>query len=234
MYLTRQDQVESKEKALEAYRKGRFHGSARILELQGCLRISLQYHVPVLIDAADWDRRIKIHDSPNKLLPELAMAPNQPPTEPSLHAHLVRSLQEHFSNERQPPDGLIYQRLRLYEGKLGPPPDKDAAAAWWAILRHNPKSKKYRYVAAFFKHDNLPQTFNALLLIPGLWASMYLGVLHTMLALHCDEAILFYLERIRSIWINQILGGEDTLASTVNAYTVRVMESRVPKVSEQD
>ncbi|KAH8430169.1 uncharacterized protein LDX57_007839 [Aspergillus melleus] len=103
MYLTRQAQVESKEKALEAYRKERFRGSARvrldclgfekgfsrlmddgrntvrlerILELQGCLRINRDYHVPVLVDAADWGRTIKMHDSEDELLPELAVPLN--------------------------------------------------------------------------------------------------------------------------------------------------------------
>ncbi|KAH8434449.1 uncharacterized protein LDX57_012096 [Aspergillus melleus] len=242
----------------------------RILELQGCLRINRDYHVPVLVDAADWGRSIKMHDSEDELLPELAVPlnmslraqghesivaaarkmlsgpsrwwvvdvyvedPGQPTIEPWLHTHLVRSLREHFPNERQPPHGLIYQRLRLYEGHLGSPRDEHAAAAWWAILQHDPRSRKHRYVAAFFKHPTLPRAFDALLPIPGLWACMYLGVLHTMVSLHCDEPILFYLERIRSMWGDQILGGDATLAGAADAHTVRAIPSRVPQISQQD
>ncbi|GIJ92766.1 hypothetical protein Asppvi_002044, partial [Aspergillus pseudoviridinutans] len=87
MQSSRQARIESEEKALETYRKQRYHGSARvrldcltfekgfshlmddgsnamrlerILELQGCLRINRDYHVPVLVDAADWGHRISL------------------------------------------------------------------------------------------------------------------------------------------------------------------------------
>ena len=48
------------------------------------------------------------------------------------------------------------------------------------------------------------------------------------------QPILFYLERIRSMWVDQILGGDAALAGAADAHTVRVMESRVPQISQQD
>ncbi|GIJ92781.1 hypothetical protein Asppvi_003773, partial [Aspergillus pseudoviridinutans] len=173
----------------------------------------------------------------------------------SLHSRLVRSLREHFPNQRQPPDGLIYERLRFYEGHLGSPPDHDAASAWWAILQHNPKSKKHKYLKAFFRHGSFPQAFDALLPIPGLWARMQIGVLHSLIALRCDEVrnseqqqrkgpsnsgiitlqpVLFYLQGIRRMWVERIFGGNVTLAVHADVETVQALESRVPKVSDED
>jgi hypothetical protein len=100
MQSSRQARIESEEKALEAYREQRYHGSARvrldcltfekgfghlmddgnnalrlerILELQGCLRINRDYHVPVLVDAADWGRRITLCQTDSEPFPELVV-----------------------------------------------------------------------------------------------------------------------------------------------------------------
>ena len=104
-----------------------------------------------------------------------------------LGARLVQSLQEQFRNERRPPDGLIYPKLRLYEGELDQPADRDAANKWWAILQNHPATKKHKYLRAFFRHGSFPQAFDTLLPIPGLWAGMQIGVLHTLVSLRCDE-----------------------------------------------
>jgi hypothetical protein len=45
----------------------------RILEIQGCLRINRDYHVPVLINAADWGHRIRFSETANERLPELVV-----------------------------------------------------------------------------------------------------------------------------------------------------------------
>ncbi|GKZ98598.1 hypothetical protein AnigIFM59636_004442 [Aspergillus niger] len=152
----------------------------------------------------------------------------------TLHSHLVRSLREHFPNQRRPPDGLIHERIRFYQGKLGHPPDEKAEALWWAVLRHDPKSKKHVYLRAFLQHPSFPPAFDALLLIPGLWAKMQLGVLHTMVSLRCDEPILSYLETIRTVWMDRIFDGNNTLPVHADAETVLALESLVPKLSEPD
>ncbi|OJZ80417.1 hypothetical protein ASPFODRAFT_174569 [Aspergillus luchuensis CBS 106.47] len=265
MRPTHQARIETEEKALEAYRQERYQGSARvrldcltfengfgrlmddgrnalrmeqILEIQGCLRINREYHVPVLVQATDWGSHIRLLPCDTEPFPELIVPlnmslralghenviaaarkrlygenrwwvvdvyvedPNEQPQRQTLHSHLVRSLREHFPNQRRPPDGLIYERIRFYQGKLGHPPDENAEAVWWAILRHDPKSKKHVYLRAFLQHPSFPPAFDALLLIPGLWAKMQLGVLHTMVSLRCDEPILSYLETIRTVWMD--------------------------------
>ncbi|KAL7649007.1 hypothetical protein ACMYSQ_012585 [Aspergillus niger] len=297
MRPTHQARIESEEKALEAYRQERYQGSARvrldcltfengfgrlmddgqnalrleqILEIQGCLRINRDYHVPVLVRATDWGSHIRLLPGEAEPFPELIVPlnmslralghenviaaarkklygenrwwvvdvyvedPNEQPHRQSLHSQLVRSLREHFPNQRRPPDGLIYERIRFYQGYLGHPPDEQAEALWWAVLRHDPKSKKHIYLRAFLQHPSFPAAFDALLLIPGLWAKMQLGVLHTMVSLRCDEPILSYLETIRTVWMDHIFGGSDTLPVHADAETVLALESQVPKLSEPD
>ncbi|KAI2928799.1 hypothetical protein CBS147321_10962 [Aspergillus niger] len=297
MRPTHQARIETEEKALEAYRQERYQGSARvrldcltfengfgrlmddgrnalrmeqILEIQGCLRINREYHVPVLVQATDWGSHIRLLPCDTEPFPELIVPlnmslralghenviaaarkklygenrwwvvdvyvedPNEQPQRQTLHSHLVRSLREHFPNQRRPPDGLIYERIRFYQGKLGHPPDEHAEAVWWAVLRHDPKSKKHVYLRAFLQHPSLPAAFDALLLIPGLWAKMQLGVLHTMVSLRCDEPILSYLETIRTVWMDRIFDGSNTLPVHADAETVHALESQVPKLSEPD
>ncbi|GLA10289.1 hypothetical protein AnigIFM60653_002384 [Aspergillus niger] len=297
MRPTHQARIETEEKALEAYRQERYQGSARvrldcltfengfgrlmddgrnalrmeqILEIQGCLRINREYHVPVLVQATDWGSHIRLLPCDTEPFPELIVPlnmslralghenviaaarkklygenrwwvvdvyvedPNEQPQRQTLHSHLVRSLREHFPNQRRPPDGLIYERIRFYQGKLGHPPDENAEALWWAVPRHDPKSKKHVYLRAFLQHPSFPAAFDALLLIPGLWAKMQLGVLHTMVSLRCDEPILSYLETIRTVWMNRIFDGSNTLPVHADAETVHALESQVPKLSEPD
>ncbi|KAL7649375.1 hypothetical protein ACMYSQ_012216 [Aspergillus niger] len=297
MRPTHQARIETEEKALEAYRQERYQGSARvrldcltfengfgrlmddgrnalrmeqILEIQGCLRINREYHVPVLVQATDWGSHIRLLPCDTEPFPELIVPlnmslralghenviaaarkklygenrwwvvdvyvedPNEQPQRQTLNYHLVRSLREHFPNQRRPPDGLIYERIRFYQGKLGHPPDENAEAVWWAVLRHDPKSKKHVYLRAFLQHPSFPPAFDALLLIPGLWAKMQLGVLHTMVSLRCDEPILSYLEAIRTVWMDRIFDGSNTLPVHADAETVLALESQVPKLSEPD
>lgn len=106
---------------------------------------------------------------------------------------LVRSLQEHFTNEKLPSDGLIYQRIRYYEGKLDAPPNPLAANHWWSMLEvffRGRRSKKGQYLKSFFKHPTLPPKLDMLLVIPGIWDGLHIGLLHKVLAMKCDEVKL--------------------------------------------
>lgn len=51
-------------------------------------------------------------------------------------------------------------------------------------------SKKGKYLKQFFKHQTLHQKLNSLLVIPGLWEGMRIGLLHKVTAMHCDEVSL--------------------------------------------
>ena len=104
-----------------------------------------------------------------------------------LHSEFVRSLQESYRNDRRPPDGLIYQKIRYYQGFLSGPRNKIAENQWWAALENVPRAKKRGYLRAFFRHPGFTQAFDALLPIEGIWADMSIGVLHKLKAMRCDE-----------------------------------------------
>ncbi|GLA78721.1 hypothetical protein AtubIFM55763_011735 [Aspergillus tubingensis] len=103
MRPTHQARIETEEKALEAYRQERYQGSARvrldcltfengfgrlmddgrnalrmeqILEIQGCLRINREYHVPVLVQATDWGSHIRLLPCDTEPFPELIVPLN--------------------------------------------------------------------------------------------------------------------------------------------------------------
>ncbi|KAG2026558.1 hypothetical protein GB937_001339 [Aspergillus fischeri] len=281
-----QSRVEQEEQSLEAYREERYQGSARvrldclsfdkgfshlmndgrnsirlerILEIQGCLRINRDYHVPVLgspysiLRDGEWTLagagrpvgypRKWLSPQNRWWVVDVYVEDQRPDNEGTdvdqpgrrqLGARLVRSLREQFRNERQPPDGLIYYKLRLYEGALDQPADRDAADKWWAILQNNPATKKHKYLRAFFRHGSFPQAFDALLPIRGLWAGMQIGVLHTLVSLRCDEEILSYLEYIRHTFVTRIFGDDMGLVAGADAASVEMLQSRAPKVSNRD
>ena len=98
MWSSFQARINSEERQLEAYREERYRGSARvhlnclafdngfdhqmdngrnairlehILEIQGCLRLHRDYHVPVLVDAADWGHRVQFLGGETEPFPDL-------------------------------------------------------------------------------------------------------------------------------------------------------------------
>lgn len=108
----------------------------------------------------------------------------------SIRHKFIQSLKERYPNDNRPPDGLIYERINRYEGYLDTPRDPLAANNWWAVLEALAGSKKGKYLKQFFKHETLHQKLNSLLVIPGLWGGMRIGLLHKLTAMHCDEVSL--------------------------------------------
>ncbi|KAJ5037747.1 hypothetical protein NUH16_011346 [Penicillium rubens] len=151
----------------------------------------------------------------------------------ALRHKFVQSLKERYPNDNRPPDGLIYERINFYEGHLNTPRDALAANNWWAILESVIGSKKGKYLKQFFKHETLHQKLNSLLVIPGLWEGMRIGLLHKVTAMHCDEPIACYWVLIFSTF-SRLVGGRDELLSLIDGVTVDLLQSRVPKVSNKD
>lgn len=119
----------------------------------------------------------------------------------------IRSLQERYSNNRRPPDGLVYERIRRYEGYLEDQVNRFAANNWWVVLETMCGSKKAKYLRAFFKHPTLPQKLDQLLPIEGLWEGMRIGLLHKVLAMRCDQVSLRNAKRYRPFQTLTILAG---------------------------
>ena len=105
----------------------------------------------------------------------------------ALQRKFVQSLRERYPNDKRPPDGLIYERINYYEGYLDGPQDRLAANNWWVILQAVTGSKKGAYLRRFFNNAALHRKLNSLLVIPGLWEGMRIGLLHKVTAMHCDE-----------------------------------------------
>ncbi|KAJ5974746.1 hypothetical protein N7481_008453 [Penicillium waksmanii] len=150
-----------------------------------------------------------------------------------LQGRLLQSLRERFSNEHRPSDGLIYERINYYEGRLDGPENQRAAESWWAALESVAGSKKGQYLRLFFKNQFLTRQLNSLLAIPGLWDGMRIGNLHKVTAMHCDEAISCYWRSILTTFL-AIVGGHIQSLQLIDGVTVNLIESRVPKVSKKD
>ncbi|CAP74112.1 Pc04g00180 [Penicillium rubens Wisconsin 54-1255] len=151
----------------------------------------------------------------------------------SIRHKFIQSLKERYPNDNRPPDGLIYERINRYEGYLDTPRDPLAANNWWAVLEALAGSKKGKYLKQFFKHETLHQKLNSLLIIPGLWGGMRIGLLHKLTAMHCDEPVACYWELIFSTF-SRLVGGREELLLLIDGVTVELLQSRVPKISRKD
>ncbi|KAI9775932.1 MAG: hypothetical protein M1839_000721 [Geoglossum umbratile] len=105
---------------------------------------------------------------------------------------LRRSLSEEYSNSISFSDGEIYQIIRCY--KLHTDRSIETTFAemrWWARLKGKRKDLKM-----LFTRRNFTDAFDKLLVIPGIWGGLRIGMLHKILALRCDKELLQYLEHI--------------------------------------
>jgi hypothetical protein len=127
--------------------------------------------------------------------------------------------------------------------------DEWAAKDWWAMLETTPGSKKGKYLRAFLKHPQFPQKLDSLLVIPGLWGGMHIGLLHKLLAMHCDEVRhcpeLPRLSLMIYVAANPMLLGLDfedlsenrggpSRAPASDGWSYGEVASRAPKISPRD
>ncbi|KAJ5737288.1 uncharacterized protein N7483_002545 [Penicillium malachiteum] len=151
----------------------------------------------------------------------------------ALHHEFIQSMTENFTNDNRPPDGLIYERINYYEGFLDGPQDRLAADNWYAVLQVVVGSRKRKYLERFFKIEKLHLSLNSLLVIGGLWEDMRIGVLHKVTAMCCDEAVSCYWQTILTTF-NRLVMGRRELLSRIDGVSVNLIQSRAPKVSDQD
>ncbi|CRG92893.1 Pc21g00220 [Talaromyces islandicus] len=233
-----------------------------IIKAQGCLRLAKDYYVKVLVDAVDWNHRLALRSDGDQL-PELVVpidyqliAQNHRHLLQAAQATLqgtarwwvveiylqddtgrddalVRTFRECQLNEGLESDGVIYRRIRFYQGRLGGGKDENAERDAWAALLHKPRSRKKYYLERFLRNERLPPAVDHLMAAPGLAAGMKIGRLNELISLRCDERALCALEHIRHTWVNRVLGDEPLL-SLVDQRSVQALESLVPAVSESD
>ncbi|OQE73288.1 hypothetical protein PENNAL_c0090G03114 [Penicillium nalgiovense] len=274
--LAKQREIELEERKLSIYRRSCFQGAAivrlsdlksdinfnrdtnnhpniarleQLFNYHGFLRLDEKYHIPVMIDTSEWEKRVKWQDpkslAPEVPLPELEVAHGchlfvldhedviaaaekrfkelnveEPWCVVDVYVteaeeacdqrdELIRTLQESYSNDRFPPDGRIYRKIRSYQGyphrQLS---NKAAENYWWAVLESSPG-------------------------IDGLWDDMSIGVLHKLLAMKCDEPIICYLRKIKDTFY-KLAGNDNNILAAVDGGTIRKIKSLAPKVSKGD
>ncbi|CAG8025873.1 unnamed protein product [Penicillium nalgiovense] len=305
--LAKQREIELEERKLSIYRRSCFQGAAivrlsdlksdinfnrdtnnhpniarleQLFNYHGFLRLDEKYHIPVMIDTSEWEKRVKWQDpkslAPEVPLPELEVAHGchlfvldhedviaaaekrfkelnveEPWCVVDVYVteaeeacdqrdELIRTLQESYSNDRFPPDGRIYRKIRSYQGyphrQLS---NKAAENYWWAVLESSPgsrkggRSRKGGYLKSLLKHKLLRERFDDLLPVDGLWDDMSIGVLHKLLAMKCDEPIICYLRKIKDTFY-KLAGNDNNILAAVDGGTIRKIKSLAPKVSKGD
>ena len=90
-----------------------------------------------------------------------------------------RELIEEYSNSINFSDGEIYRKIRQYHFES----NIFAEKKWWACLT----TRKRAFLKQLFKHEQLSSAFDALLVIPGIWTGLNIGILDKIIAMKCDE-----------------------------------------------
>ncbi|KAL5331286.1 hypothetical protein ACEPPN_000816 [Leptodophora sp. 'Broadleaf-Isolate-01'] len=98
---------------------------------------------------------------------------------PELNTNLRSWLVEEYSNEQKPTDGEIYRKLRQYDAER----NLDSKLRWKSRLQ----GIRSKSLNTLYKHEDLTDAFDALLVIPGLWDDMKLSTIHKVFPLRCDE-----------------------------------------------
>ncbi|KAI9770970.1 MAG: hypothetical protein M1840_002674 [Geoglossum simile] len=143
---------------------------------------------------------------------------------------LRTALSEEYSNSINFSDGEIYQKIHYYKSYTDRSMDTGfAEKQWWARLKGKQKDLKMM----FDKHPKFTAAFDALLVIPGIWGGLRIGMIHKVLALKCDEELLQYLQHILTVW-STILGKNEALMRITDQTTVKALEVRAPGDSKAD
>ncbi|OCK76193.1 hypothetical protein K432DRAFT_463895, partial [Lepidopterella palustris CBS 459.81] len=142
---------------------------------------------------------------------------------------LRTALIEEYSDPIRYSDSEIYTMIHFCKhqgrGKRG----LAAEERWWSHLSPNKRTDLER----FLKRKELAAAFEELLVLPGLWWGNWIGNLHNILAMRCDERILHYLNHILSTW-STILGGDREMMRLTDRPTVEALGLRAPSASRDD
>ncbi|OCK73850.1 hypothetical protein K432DRAFT_311912, partial [Lepidopterella palustris CBS 459.81] len=139
---------------------------------------------------------------------------------------LRNALIEEYSGSINYSDSAIFNMICHYR-RQGLERNKFAEKRWWLRLTPN----KINDLKLFLNHE-LASAFNDLQAIPGLWTGNWIGVLHHVLALKCDERLRHYLENILATW-KDIVGGNENLMKLIDSETIAALELRAPSFSRE-
>ncbi|KZL67843.1 hypothetical protein CT0861_03971 [Colletotrichum tofieldiae] len=132
-----------------------------------------------------------------------------------------RKLDSH-SHQTQYSDGEVFRKVRRLwkEGNL------TEARQWTYRLGVQKKIN----IEKIRDNSRIHSSLDELIPFPGLLDGLPLGSFHKHLALHCDDEIVSYLQRIRDVWLDISCNHP----AVVDIATVQLLEGRAPKLSKSD
>ncbi|KZL70977.1 hypothetical protein CT0861_07763 [Colletotrichum tofieldiae] len=126
------------------------------------------------------------------------------------------------SHQARYSDGEVFRKVRRLwnEGNL------PEARKWTDGL----SVQKRINIERIRENTNIHHSLDELIAFPGLLDGLPLGSFHKHLALHCDDEIVSYLQRIRDVWLSITCNHP----GVVDIATVQLLEGRAPRLSESD
>lgn len=94
-------------------------------------------------------------------------------------------LSEEYSAEKIPDDGVVYCKIRKYQGYRGIA-DSFLERRWWALIEYYSKRKKDN-MKKILDDPDYREAFDIQLEIPALGDGMQLGVIHKLFTMKCHE-----------------------------------------------
>ncbi|KAL1845446.1 hypothetical protein Plec18170_009765 [Paecilomyces lecythidis] len=145
-----------------------------------------------------------------------------------MSSELIRFLVDHFPNATNVSDGEIYLKIRRHmEASRGSHDagHQFAEKSWWARLSNNKQDNLMRLFKN--KRKDYREAFDALSVIPGIWAGFRISMLKDLFGLQCREQVIHYIEVIGMVFRN-ILGGRLEWMELTDRRTVELLQLRVP------
>ncbi|KAB5549386.1 hypothetical protein GE09DRAFT_966245, partial [Coniochaeta sp. 2T2.1] len=141
-------------------------------------------------------------------------------------------LSEEYSAEKIPDDGVVYCKIRKYQGYRGIA-DSFLERRWWALIEYYSKRKKDN-MKKILDDPDYREAFDIQLEIPALGDGMQLGVIHKLFTMKCHELLLNYLGYIRDVWKVEICQGNEEWMRRIDPGTVRAVQHTAPGACSRD
>ncbi|KAK3305097.1 uncharacterized protein B0T15DRAFT_554948 [Chaetomium strumarium] len=145
---------------------------------------------------------------------------------------LDAELREGYSAEKEPNDGVVYYRIRTYQGHHGPA-NPFLESRWWALLKYNSKQKK-KNLKGILDDPYYKAAFDIQMDILALGDGMELGVIHKMFTMRCDELALKYLGHIKKVWKDEICEKNPETMQKIDRSTVKALQHTAPGCCKKD
>ncbi|TQV90097.1 hypothetical protein IF1G_11237 [Cordyceps javanica] len=158
----------------------------------------------------------------------------------SRSAHQIRDIREEtkrdlageYANESRPDDEAFYCKIRQYQGVFG---QKNMCLEnlWKARLEATSKSgDNKKTLDRLFERRKFSVAFDAFRHLPALYEGFSISLSSKMLAMHCWEELLYYLEHIKSFW-SLIFDGNESAMRKLSRSSVQALQLKAPGACQQ-